>query len=489
MEKRNIILPAFTLQTRVSATKAKHDKIEFTMPLGTFRDIPATISIDEIAEPLGAPPNSDRSMSHADTASLYSVFFNRPTGARQSNYRTLSVRQEPISTLTELDERFSSIPLFSGALNLLARGVGTNRYVEAVYAANVNPTRFVRHQNWNNIRRHSRPSGLPPLFRDTLLPSEEFSMDGSDNWLPDPAIGAWQAFVQPSQWPNRLMDYFNELETAMRGEMARRGAISSLDTTGTLRFVASDAPWLIGKVEVYWEFREASSPEMLEAIDRAMISYSTLPHTRQEFARSHARQSRRGRQRESFNNVVLSVTSSPGVKIVIYPKTNERLRMEVRFDTADLASRSSLPKTASGAAGLVEALQTFNEAAQEALNAFLDHLERQLNPGFIAWSPPPTDLLFRIVSRCHSREAARSIINMLVTNGSVSRLKPLNPSIDALVKSKILERAKNQQRNQSNTFVPSLTYQMAVQRLREVVTTDVLIMERRERRAAPPVQN
>jgi hypothetical protein len=481
-------LPAFTLQTRVSASNAKHDKIEFTMPLGTFRDLPGIISINEIADYLGSPSLSNRSISHADTASLHSVFFNRPTGARQSNYRTLSIRQEPIESLTQLDERFGSIPLFSGALGLLARGVGTLRYVEAVYTANVNPTRFVRYQNWHRIRSHVRQSGLPPLFHNTMLTSDEFSLDGSDNWLPDLAAGDWQRFIHSSRWPNQLNNYFSEIETAMRGEMARRGVLSSIDGTGTLEFRASDAPWLIGKVEVYWEFREASSPELLEAIDRAMISYSDMPHTRQEFTGSQARQSRRGRQRESFNNVVLSVTSRPGVKIVIYPKTNERLRMEVRFDTADL-SRSRLPRTASGAAGLVEALQNYSEAATEALNAFLDHLERQLNPGFIAWSPPPTDLIFRIVSRCHSREAARSIINMLVTNGAVSRLKSLNQSIDALVKSKILERAKNQQRKQSNTFVPSLTYQMAVQRLREVVTTDVLIMERRERRAAPSVQN
>lgn len=476
-------LPSLTLQTRVTASHAKHDKIEFILPLGTFRDIPTFLSLEEIADYLGAPPLGSRSSTNWDVAQMHSVYFNRPTGERRSSRRELTVRQLPIDGLSRLDPRFQTAPLCAGALILQAHGTGENRYVTAKYEANVNPTRFVRYQDLNVMRRSSyRPSGLPPLFRNTTIDTDEFSLDGSDNWLPDSSAAIWRSFV--GLWPDRLADYFNNLETAMRGEINRRGEISSSDGTGTLTVETSDEPWPLERVETYWEFSQEASPEFLNAVEQAMRSYSALPFVREEFMGAQARQPRSGRQRESLNGTVLSVTSKPGTKLVVYAKTNRRVRLEVRHDLRNLAQRSPLPREAAGAAGMVETLQTFSEDAAEVVNAFLAHLERQQDSGLVPWSLPPTDLIFRLASRCHSREAARVIMGLLMTDGAVSRVEWLNNSIDALVRSRILERARNQQRRQAVTFVPAPAYQLALQRLRDIATADSLTRDRRQRTAA-----
>ncbi|MBB5038978.1 hypothetical protein [Prosthecobacter dejongeii] len=484
MENKTYSLPEFTLQTRVTPTKAKHDKLEFTMPLGIFRHHTGDAKLGEIEQYMGAPPKGTRTPENWDQARHFSTFLTRPQGSPNSPQRLLNVRKKPITGL-DFDPRFNSIPLFSGRLELEERGHSGRRIVTAVYQANVNPTRFTRYQDWNKLRLYHRPSGLPTLFRDTHIPSSEFPLDGSDNWLPDNPALIWQSFM--IRWPDRLRDYFNDLESTMRQEVENRGRLS-LDGTGFLYFEPSEEAWHMRRVEVYWEFKNASSPEFLNSLDRAMRSYSALEHSRQEFVGDEAQSPRQNRDRETFNTTVLSVTVMPGVRIVIYPKTNERLRMEVRFNVADFSPRSELPSEASGSAGMVEALQRYSETAADVLNTFLAHLEGQMNPGFIPWSPPPTDLMFRIIGHCQNREAARVIMALLIQEGAVSRVKWLKTSIDGLVKSGILERAKNQQGPQSVTFVPSPAYLMAVQRLRDATTADALIMDRRCRRDVPQLR-
>ena len=354
-------------------------------------------------------------------------------------------------------------------------GLGNNQFITANYGANVNPSRFVRYQGCNVVPG-SRRSWLAPLFRKASLDSGgEFSLDDSDNWIPDHPAAIWQSFI--AEWPARLFDYFNELETAMRGEMERRGQMSSLDGTGTLRFVLSDEPWRLRHVESYWEFRQQLSPEFLAMVESAMASYSAMPYTRQDRERPRGR--RRGRVTQ--NGTVLSMTAAPGVEIVVYAKTNERVRFEVRHKMADLAARSGLPLEASGVAGMVQALQSYSEDAAEVLNTFLAHLERMEAGTPVAWSPPPTDFIFAIVGGSESREVARVILGLLMTQGAVSRAATLNRSLSALAKAHVLERARNAQRGQSMTFVPTPRYQRALNELRRVATDVSLTVETRRR--------
>lgn len=481
-------LPEFSISTRVSAPSARQDKIEFTFPLGVFRDTETRldsampgISVEEVAEYLGAPPLAVRSEANQDLAASYSAYFNRPTG-RDSEQR-LFVRREVIPSLTH-DERFETAPLCSGILNLEERGARASRFVTAVYWANLNPTRFVRYQDPNILRSHLVNVLTPDLFstRDNG-DGDEFALDGADNWIPQREAAIWKSFTSDLNWPARLTDYFSAVETDMRGEMERRAQISSLDGTGTLYFTASDEPWMLRRVETYWEFANDGGPELLEMIDRAMRSFCHLPYVRRAFEGSGLNPERT-RQRLTPNEIAITGTAAPGIRVVAYAKTNRRIRFEVRYDAENLRPRShllTLMRRVNGVPSMVRALQRLSEDAAEVMNVFLNHLERVLTDAVVPWQYSATDFLFDVTKRCNDAAAAQVIVRLLVSEGAVSRTDALTPSIDALRGAWILERTANRQGQQSAIFIPTPAYRAAVNYLSEIADVSRLTVARRQR--------
>lgn len=484
-------LPPFSLTTRVEAVTARQDKIEFTFPLGTFRDTPTRpdlgmsgISVQEVAEYLGAPPLGARDEANQDIAAAYSAFFTRPTG-RDSGQR-LYLRREPISSLTH-DPRFGVAPLCAGILNLEERGARAARYVTAVYWANLNPTRFVRYQSPNSLRTGWANLVPPDLFSASEIIGDtgEFSLDGEDNWIPEHPAAIWQSFIHPNKWDDRLTDYLSAVETAMRGEMNRRGRLSSIGGAGTLSFTPSNEAWTLRRVETYWEFAKDAGPELLELIDRAMRSFCALPYVRRAFLRSR-RAPEHTRERNSPNEISLSVTAAPGTRIVVYAKTNRRIRFEVRHDKETLRSNTPMERimrSVTGVSDMVRVLRQISEDAAEVLNTFLNHLERTLADAVIPWQASATDFLFKVTQHCENGNVAQVIVRLLITEGAVSKTDSLSTSIDALSRARVLERAVNrQQRGRwASTYVPALAYREAVNYLAEIADVSRLTVARRQR--------
>lgn len=483
-------LPLFSLTTRVEPVTARQDKIEFTFPLGTFRDAPTRpdlgmlgISVREVAEYLGAPPLGARDEANQVIAAAYSAFFTRPTG-RDSEQR-LFLRREPIPSLTH-DSRFSTAPLCAGILNLEECGASAARYVTAVYWANLNPTRFVRYQSPNSLRTGWADLLTPDLFSTSDIGnSGEFSLDGNDNWIPEHPAAIWQSFIHPDQWNDRLTDYLSAVETAMREEMNRRGQLSSIGGAGTLSFTPSHEAWTLRRVETYWEFANDSGPELLELIDRAMRSFCALPYVRRAFEQSD-RPPERTRERNSPNEISLSVTAAPGTRIVVYAKTNRRIRFEVRHDKQTLRPNTPMERVmrnVTGVSDMVRVLQRISEDAADVLNTFLNHLEHTLADAVTPWQASATDFLFKVTERCDSCDAAQVIVRLLITEGAVSKTDALSNSIDALIRARVLERAVNrQQRGRSAaTYVPTLAYREAVNYLAEIADVSRLTVARRQR--------
>jgi hypothetical protein len=478
-------LPQFSPAVRVNANTARQDKVEYNLPLGIFRDTiqyasgMIGITAQDAAEYLGAPPLGLRDEANHDIAAAYSAFFTRPTGrgARQ----ILSLRQDPIAALTH-DARFSAAPLCAGILNLQESGLLTARHVTAVYWANLNPTRFVRYQHPGILRTGSLLA--PDLFGNNEIGADgEIAFDGSDNWIPDHPAGIWQDFTGKGQWPQRLTDYFSAVETAMRGEMARRGRLSSTDNTGTLSFTPSHEPWVLRRVETYWEFANDAGPELMEMVDQAMRSFCALPYVRRAFARTR-RGPEHARERETPNAIVLSSTIAPGTRLVVYAKTNRRMRFEVRHDKEHLRHNDPVERamrSVDGVPGMVNALQLISEEAADVLNTFLNHLERTLSDAVIPWQPSATDFLFRVAQYSKTAAANQVIVRSLMTEGAVSRTKTLTPSINALLRAGVLERVANRQAGQSTTFAPTPAYRAAVDYLAEIADVSRLTVARRQR--------
>lgn len=480
-------LTKFDTSLRVIPSAAKHDNVQFSMPLGIFRDVQVGpdsvqrgIDVQEVAEYLGAPPESLRGQEHRNIAEFYSAFFTRPTG--RWGHRELYLRSDPIPSLSH-DARFNTNPLCAGILNLETVGIGANRYVTADYCANLNPTRFVRYQNPNILRAEWASILVPDLFGTLDLPyGDEFSLDGQDNWIVDRPGAIWQAFL--GNWTQRLTDYFTTVEAAMRSEMNRRGELSSLDGTGTLSFSHSTEPWRLRRVETYWEFAHDTEPEMLEIIDRGMRSFCALPYVRNSFEGS-GETITTSRERSTPNTVALTATVAPGTKLVVYAKTNRRLRFEVRHTIRDLRPASELRRTcrqAHGVPGLLSVLEVLSADAAEVVNAFLNHLERMLSDSVVPWRAAATDFLFKVAQRCPNPAVAQVIVNLLLTEGAVSRTEALNGSIDALRGAGVLERVANRQGQQSATFAPTPAYRDAVAYLAEIADVSHLTVARRQRR-------
>ncbi len=479
-------LPQFSISSRVTAATARHDKIEFAFPLGTFCDTETHpefgqhgINVWEVAEYLGAPPLGTRDEANQDIAAAYSAFFTRPTGT--STEQRLFLRHEPIPTLTH-DTRFNTAPLCAGILNLVEHGTRASRFVTAVYWANLNPTRFVRYQDPNIMRSDFADMLTPDLFgtRDGG-DGDEFALDGGDNWIPERPAAIWRHFT--GNWSDRLTDYLNAVETAMRGEMDRRRQRSSLDGTGTLSFTPSQEPWTLRRVETYWEFANDTGPELLEIIDRAMRSFCALPYVRQSFEGNEL-QPRHTRERNTPNEISITGTAAPGVRVVAYAKTNRRIRFEVRHDKANLRHNSQAERSmrrVNGVSGMVRALQRINEDAADVLNVFLNHLERTLTEAVVPWQYPPTAFLFKVAQRCQNSAVAQVIVNLLVSERAVSRTDDLTPSIDALRRAGVLERVTNRQGRQSETFIPTPPYRDAVNYLAQVADVQRLTRARRQR--------
>lgn len=480
-------LPQFSPAVRVNANTGRQDKVEYNLPLGIFRDTiqyasgMIGITAQDAAEYLGAPPLGLRDEANHDIAAAYSAFFTRPTGrgARQ----ILSLRQDPISALTH-DARFSAPPLCAGILNLQESGLLTARHVTAVYWANLNPTRFVRYQNPNILRSENANVLTPDLFGDYQIGADgELAFDGSDNWIPEHPAAIWQAFTGPGRWPQRLTDYFSAVEAAMRGEMDRRGRLSSTDNTGTLSFTPSHEPWVLRRVETYWEFANDAGPELMEMVDRAMRSFCALPYVRRAFARTR-RGPEHARERDTPNAIVLSSTIAPGTRLVVYAKTNRRMRFEIRHDREHLRHNSPVERvmrSVDGVTCMVNALQLISEDAADVLNTFLNHLERTLSNAVIPWQPSATDFLFRVAQHSETAVANQIIVRSLITEGAVSRTDALTPTIDALRRAGVLERVANRQRRQSVTFAPTPAYRAAVDYLAEMADVSRLTIARRQR--------
>jgi len=481
-------LPHFSLTTRVNAMTGRQDKVEFTFPLGTFRDTQTYpewgmtgISVHDVAEYLGAPPWGVRDEANQDVAAAYSAFFNRPTG--RGTEQKLFLRREPIPSMAH-DARFSTAPLCAGILSLEEHGARTARYVTAVYWANLNPTRFVRYQDPNILRTSSVNVLTPDLFGTSDIGDDgEFALDGNDNWIPEHPAAIWHSFTRPENWPARLTDYLSAVETAMRGEMNRRGQISSFDGTGTLSFTPSQEPWTLRRVETYWDFARDTGPELLELIDRAMRSFCALPYVRRAFEGRDERPERT-RERDTPNEIAISLTVAPGTRLVVYAKTNRRIRFEVRYDKQNLRHNSHverLMRNVDGVADMVRRLHQISEDAAEVLNTFLNHLERTLADAVIPWQASATDFLFKVTESCENANAAQVIVRLLISEGAVSRTDALTPSLDALRRARVLERVINRQTRRSSTFVPTPAYRGALNYLAEIADVSRLTVARRQR--------
>lgn len=476
------LLAAFDLPQHVSASTAKQDKIEFSLPLGFIedrrenreyrrKDSFVSFMLEHLAGPAMEVENPVSLVE--PPRRMHSRVFVRPP----KSLKFLTVRSR--------DNRIGNVPLFAG--RLITSAGRANECIQLKLQATANLTRYVRHQDANRAKiGASEITDNAALIESLFLHNEgatgrdgEFSLDGSDNWIPDRAV--WSSFCKP--WEMRQREYFHALKALSADEIERVKLVgaSAGRPSAILPPKEGDAPSL-QKVETYWEFKEEHPLELVAALEPLLQAYCGGNFSRRTFA-AHYADGNFSFERESNSRIIRGKVSG-GIEIAIYAKTNKRVRFEVRHHL-DLASwERALSQTFHSVDDAVERLATVSSDAASVLNKFFDFLAEQTTPEIAAEtsSPSPLDFVFYCCRAAKSPRYAEAIVSMLMANDCIVRLSPLVNAIRAMKRKGLIEPVNNEQGQQSSIFRVTPPYRRALELLREIDRAESISTRQRTRR-------
>lgn len=212
-------------------------------------------------------------------------------------------------------------------------------------------------------------------------------------------------------------------------------------------------------IEFCYEFYDPNPIRRVESLDVPMRALG--PRSRRHMALV------RGERLFVYqDSIAVGVELSAGCDLVIYAKTNRRMRFEIRFDSNAIDSQlSTVPmrtgrttRTHSQVRSMVAHLRS---AAEDRLGNAFEMLYRQLTPRA---GVTVVQLCSRIGRILQDDSLADTLINVLRMRGSLASAQgsPLKAAAESLVNAGILQRAAPR----SEVFVPTDPYMQAVQKLR-----------------------
>lgn len=463
------MLPRLEASTRVNIDSSKHDKIEFSQPVGCILDTCADAAPDAFAahvfEMLGGAP--ERSAVPTDCMSFHSRIFGRRRGGTLLLLRT---------------RQHLPAPLFAGEL----RGRKSRRGVDQLgfnLEAKANLTRYVRHQDVNRARRGERAIAQPATLVETLFRRTpeanhdgkgEFALDDQDNWIPEAAV--FHSFC--SRWGDRQREYLSAIVYAMDQELARVQSHSGA-MGHPLAIRQADGSLSLKAVETYWEFGDDDPLSLVSRLEPKLKAYCEGDFEQNTFWEISPRFSTGFTRERRLNCNVLVAKVAPGIKLVIYAKTNKRVRFEVRHDLRKVSQSRRLPQSCDSVDDAVGKMAAITADAVGVCNRFLDYL--RASRVLVACSPSPVEFLYLCGKHAMSAGDSEAIVSMLIANGCVVALKPLAPSLRRMLAAGLLVRAVNEQGGQSQMFNVAPTYRQALKRLQEVSSPGTLTTRQRMR--------
>lgn len=476
-------LPIFTPHAPINASNAKQDKIDLFIDLGSIR--------------LGDYPGREPE----DMRGIYQAVVDRFSGpAREENteqmirtgYRSrLFGRRRPLQIITGERNGIGHGALFAGELHVTTNGSAMEIQLE--FRGYLNPTRYVAHQWPSQVaagqsRFENEEQGRESLFRHSENADgrrqDEFSLDGNDNWIPD--RGRFADFT--SAWNERLREYVDAIRSILEAEIRRVcecinrvGNPVSWHPSQETEWSGSDTS--LQRVETYWEFKHDAPLQLVNSLEAELRAYCSSEVVTRRF---RGREERDGELRlgTEYNCRLLDAEVAPGIHLVIYAKTNRRVRFEVRHFLPEQSHRRGLTQRCAGAAGTCERIASVSADAVEVLNRFFAFLRARVE--FVSFSYSPLNLLFECAA-CAERPAyGDAVLNMLLSEGSVVRLPALTTTIRSMERAHILQRVNNEQGIASASFVVTPQYQQALEVLRRLETENPITGIIRRRRIRTP---
>jgi hypothetical protein len=453
-------LPAFSFLAKVTAQEGRQDKMELSLPFGQL--VGTQGCIDAMRRDLGCPSKLDRARLTESDLQGHGWIFNRPQQSRTAR-KPLSIRQGACA-LSGGDSL--EWPLFSGEMtfsNYYKRNAGAQTASKLRMSLRLNPTRFAHYQR-PTFRAGGASGEMNQLiFKHRSLPASfdgEYSLDERDNWVQDSELRA--SFFHASNWSRFVRNYIVGTLEAIRAEMCRTSCLNDVfwneEAVGKLSLL---------EVETYWEF---STPEPLKTVsdcERLLRAFSENQKTKRFFKTI-------AEGKVIHNSRSFSVKVRTGVELVIYAKTNRRVRMEVRHRLNKSPAVIGGSYVAAGVRQLRLWLSMIQDDAAKIVNQAF-HFMRGRNT-FPENSVSVGRLLFDMVRAIGTSEEAGTLLSMLLQNGLIVTDGHLKTHVHALRDAGIIVA---QLKNRRRCYVIAKRYMRALELLS---TADKSLLDARQRR-------
>ena len=355
---------------------------------------------------------------------------------------------------------YQTRPIVGGKL-ITAKGTGrvprhtSGEHVRLGLDANININRFLMAQDVRWRQRNGRQRLRSPLATaingSPAASGTEYCLTDDDNLIigPDPVFR--YALSKPAE--EHFIDCIRLIGTFLTTELQ--------DTANSFDVSVDYAPYYsLRKIEFVWEFAHPNPVRFVEGLDVPMRALGPQSRRHRALVRGES-------LRVKQDSLSISAELSAGCDLIVYAKTNERIRFEVRLDRDAIATmlrrgQGDASRTARNHDDLRQMITTLREAATERMQTALAILDRQR-------VPPASDvtalrLCAEVGHILQDNALAHTVLEVLRMRRSLA--SPLHSAMrgaaDQLMAADVLRRSAPR----SPVFVPTDRYVRAVEELR-----------------------
>lgn len=459
-------LPTLDFSRRVTAQEARQDKLQLEIEGWSLSG--STEDLDFFRKQMSVPDaNLRRGVMAPEIPGNFSHLFNRPGNARGWR-KPMELRGER--------------PAWAGKWVFSPYGnqnvhlpVNTSTHFEV----SVNPTRFVRYLRFRRVPASNEFIYLPTFYKRTVVKevNGEFPLDDNDNWLPQ---GDSLEFSSAERWPSLLQTCFTGFLNHFESELARIIARHE----NRVSMMRGPRSFNLQTTETYFEFAAESPMTEVARLESELRIFARRACEAEDY---ECRDVRTG---QIFHSRCIRAELGKGRELVVYAKTNRRVRFEVRhnmvasppFTIPTGAAPSARSRGRGGThvptshvarswVGLVRMFDFIAGDAANVINRFFAFAQsrQSVTPSRIT----ALVLIERILRRVPDRGRAIELIRMLAQDGAI-RANVLPSGYDADICALIgngaqagiiqLSRGTPAQR----TYIVAPQYNAAALRLREL---------------------
>lgn len=354
---------------------------------------------------------------------------------------------------------YQTVPVFGGKIS---HAFGLSRvprstpgeYVRLGLEASLNLNRFLAAQVLHRRTRLDRPRLALPLA--TAIAGafaqyeDEFCLTDDTNVVIAPDL--FYRYILSKSAEEHFVHYVRVVERFMAEEL--QSIAREYDVTVRhLRYYS------LRKIEFVWEFAHPHPTTLVESLDVPIRALGPQSQRHRAMVRGE-------RLFVYQDSIAVSVELSGGCDLVIYAKTNKRVRCEVRMDSnciggEGLKATGQGSRTARRLRQILRMIANLRIVAEQRLRLALEMLDRQISPPDGATVPQLCARLGRILK---DDMLVDTVIEILSMRGSLASAQgsPLKDAAQTLTDAGILRRKVLR----STVFVPTDHYVSAVRSLR-----------------------